>query len=78
MGAPSQSSQFWEPSTFDDLALEQVVHPVEDLRQVFGGWPEDADFDSFLEAIMITLLANCGARSEHNGERMDCCNGVET
>ena len=49
--APSRSSRFWNPPTIEELALEQGVHPVKDFGQVFGGWPEDADFESFLEAI---------------------------
>ncbi|MCE2462497.1 MAG: orotate phosphoribosyltransferase [Dehalococcoidia bacterium] len=49
--APSRSSRFWNPPTIEELAFEQGVHPVKDLEQVFGGWPEDADFESFLKAI---------------------------
>ena len=44
-------SAFWEAKSFNSLALEQGVYPVEDLDRMAGEWPEDADFDSFLEAI---------------------------
>lgn len=44
-------SGFWSAKTFDELAMEQGVYPIEDWDQLVGNWPEDADFDSFLEAV---------------------------
>lgn len=45
------SSAFWQPKGFDELAAEQGVYPVGDWQRLVGGWPEDTDFDAFLEAI---------------------------
>ena len=45
------SSSFWQSRSFDDLALEQGVYPIENWESITGGWPEDADFETFLEAI---------------------------
>jgi len=44
-------SRFWQPKTFSELAEEQEVYPVDNWEQLIGGWPEDTDFNSFLEAI---------------------------
>lgn len=44
-------SVFWEAKEFDELAIEQGIYPVEDIESISGGFPEDADFDSFLQAI---------------------------
>jgi hypothetical protein len=44
-------SSFWKAAAFDELAAEQGVYPIDDLDKITGGWPEDADFDSFLESI---------------------------
>ena len=44
-------SSFWEAKSFDILAEEQGVYPIDDLSRLFGDWPESADFDSFFEAI---------------------------
>lgn len=44
-------SDFWDLRSFDDFALEQGVYPLEDWQAISGGWPEGADFDSFLGAI---------------------------
>lgn len=48
---PLPKSAFWSAKEFNELALEQDVHPIEDWDSLSGGFPEDADFDSFLEAI---------------------------
>ena len=49
---PSVSlSVFWDAKDFDELATEQGINPVEDWGELLGGWPEDADFESFLGAI---------------------------
>ena len=44
-------SAFWEAKDFDELATEQAVYPIDDLNKIFGGFPEDADFEAFLAAI---------------------------
>jgi hypothetical protein len=50
--APRMSPQeFWSPKTFDELAAEQGVYPVEEWDRLTGNWPEDADFDEFLAAV---------------------------
>lgn len=50
--APSMPlSTFWDAKDFDELAIEQGVNPIDDWGKLLGGWPEDADFDSFLGAI---------------------------
>ena len=41
---------FLEGFNFDDLARDQCVKSVEDVRTLFGTWPGDAD-DGFEEAI---------------------------
>ena len=44
-------SSFWEEKSFEELAEEQGVYPITDWEQLRGGWPEDADFEDFLEGI---------------------------
>ena len=44
-------SAFWQAKSIDELAMEQGVYPLEDWQKLVGGWPEDADFESFLEAV---------------------------
>jgi len=48
---PTPMSVFWRAKDFDELAMEQGAYPVDDWAKLSGGWPEDADFESFLEAI---------------------------
>jgi hypothetical protein len=48
---PQVPSLFWETRSFEVLAMEQGVYPVDDLTKVTGGWPEGADFESFLESV---------------------------
>lgn len=48
---PTQRSSFWTPKTFDELAREQGIVPLEDWKQIAGGWPKDADFEKFLADI---------------------------
>lgn len=45
------ASDFWHPASFEELAEQQGVSPVEDWSVLVGGWPEEADFEEFLEAI---------------------------
>lgn len=44
-------SMFWEPRSFEELAAEQGIYPLEDWTAITTGWPDDADFDSFLAAV---------------------------
>lgn len=44
-------SSFWKSRSFDELAEAQGVHPIENLDALSKDWPEDADFDSFLDAV---------------------------
>ncbi len=44
-------SSYWHPTSFEELAEEQGVYPVESWESLTGGWPEDADFDQFIEDI---------------------------
>lgn len=45
------NSPFWRTKTFEELATEQGVGPIDDLSRVGGGWPEDEDVDQFLASI---------------------------
>ncbi len=47
----SPVSAFWQPKPFDDLAIEQGIYPLDDWEKLVGNWPEDTDFDSFLQAV---------------------------
>jgi hypothetical protein len=49
---PEVPSAFWESTSFQELAMQQEVYPVDDLGKVVGGWPEGADFDSFLRSVL--------------------------
>lgn len=44
-------SSFWKTKTFDELADEQGIYPVDDLSTIMGGWPTEEDVDSFLDTI---------------------------
>lgn len=41
---------FWSPKSFKELAEEQDIKPIENLDDIMGGFPEDEDFETFLEA----------------------------
>lgn len=49
--SPPPTPTFWRPKTFDELAIEQGVSPLEDWDTLTGNWPDGADFDSFLQAV---------------------------
>ena len=42
---------FWRGKSFEELVTEQGVYPIDDIGKLAGDWPEDADFDSFLNAV---------------------------
>ena len=44
------SLDFWKSHTLDELAREQNVKPVTDVKSLLGGWPGDVD-DGFEEEI---------------------------
>jgi hypothetical protein len=45
------SPVFWRGKNFEELANEQGIYPIDDLSKLAKDWPEDTDFDSFLEAV---------------------------
>jgi hypothetical protein len=47
-------SPFWKSKSFEELATEQDVLPIDDLTRLSGGWPEDEDIEQFLESIRST------------------------
>ena len=47
----SQAVPFWNGKSFEELASEQGVHPVDDVGKLSQDWPEGADFDSFEKAV---------------------------
>jgi len=50
-GTSSPVSSFWKNVKFDELASQQGIYPVSDLKVIMGGWPEDEDIDAFLASI---------------------------
>ena len=49
---PAAGRSFWDLPTFDELAEEQGVEPVERIEDLVAGfWPEDESVDEFLAAI---------------------------
>lgn len=45
------NSPFWKSKSFDELATEQGVYPVDNLAAISGGWPADEDVDEFIASI---------------------------
>ena len=45
------STSFWASAAFEDLAQEQGVNPLVNWEQLKGGWPEDTDFESFMNTL---------------------------
>lgn len=48
---PSPLSSFWTGKTFEQLASEQAVYPIDNVEKLSGDWPKDEDFDDFLRAV---------------------------
>lgn len=48
---PSPLSSFWTGKSFEQLASEQAVYPIDNVGGLSGDWPEDEDFDDFLRAV---------------------------
>ena len=51
LGTPV-TRNFWESPSLEELALSQNVHPLKDVRKIFGTWPGE-DNDGFENAIDI-------------------------
>ncbi len=51
-------SAFWTLKSFDELAAEQGVYPLEDWEKITGNWPDDADFEEFFEPVPQTFQNN--------------------
>lgn len=50
--APQVSTQeFWYPKKFDELATEQGVYPMDEWDKLTIDWPDDANFDEFLDGV---------------------------
>lgn len=49
-GGVPMSDSFWTSPELDELAREQAVAAVQDIRALFGTWPGDPD-DGFEELI---------------------------
>jgi len=43
---------FWRRVSFEELARQQGVRPVERIEDLLGGWPEDQIDDGFEEALL--------------------------
>ncbi|HEX4496117.1 MAG TPA: hypothetical protein VIE43_10665 [Thermoanaerobaculia bacterium] len=50
-GTAPAKSEFWRGASFEDLARQQGVRPVERLEALLGGWPEDEVNDGFEAAL---------------------------
>ncbi len=48
---PIPLSTFWKGSSFEELATTQGVYPIDNWNDLSKDWPDDADFDAFLDAI---------------------------
>jgi hypothetical protein len=46
----TSENNFWKDSTLEEIMAEQGAKPVNSLDELYGYWPEGADFDSFYEA----------------------------
>jgi hypothetical protein len=44
-------ADFWRGASFEELARQQGVRPVEHLEDVLGGWPEEEVNDGFEVAL---------------------------
>lgn len=44
-------SSFWKRQDFDELATLQGIYPITDLAKLSKDWPEDADFNTFFDAV---------------------------
>lgn len=46
-----RGAEFWRSPSFEELARQQGVRPVEHFEDLAGGWPEDQLDDGFEEAL---------------------------
>jgi len=56
------SRTFWESLTLEQLAHTQDVHPMTDVRSLFGSWPGEEN-DGFEQ--VIDALRHPGAKTDH-------------
>ncbi len=45
------ANEFWQRTSFEELARQQGVRPVKRLEDLAGGWPEDQINYGFEEAL---------------------------
>lgn len=45
------ANEFWQHTSFEELARQQGVRPVRRFEDLAGGWPEDQINDGFEEAL---------------------------
>ena len=43
--------EFWQPYSLQELIAMHGVQPVQTFENLLGGWPEDEEFDPFLNSI---------------------------
>ena len=46
-----RADEFWRSLSFEELARQQGVRPVERFEDLAGGWPEDQLEDGFEQAL---------------------------
>jgi hypothetical protein len=51
-----KTTPFWNSKTGEELAKEQGVKPINDIKELFGFWPEGADFNSFFDAAVNSRI----------------------
>jgi hypothetical protein len=44
-------SSFWSGKTYEQLASEQGIYPIDEIEKLSGDWPEGEDFEDFLSAV---------------------------
>jgi hypothetical protein len=52
--AARPDADFYKHHTLGELAKEQGVKPIKDIRDLTGFWPEGADFDEFYKAAVLS------------------------
>jgi len=57
-GASADVFSFWSSRTIEELAEQQGVKPVADIRLLYGTWPGDPDddFENFVNELRMTKL----------------------
>ncbi len=52
----AKMTPFWDSKTGEELAKEQGVKPINDINELFGYWPDGADFESFYDAAVNSRI----------------------